>query len=857
MNCCFKIKHLLLISFTFLLTFCKKDHSNNGVYFLISEDSSILLDIKDVNKFSENLKNSDFNKIFEPTEYLDNLNIFKYLNSFDDEKYINSLLSVLNFSGAKKYEWVSAFYCKKFEFNRIATNFYKYQNTPIYGSSFKDNIFYLSHVNNTVIFSKNKLLIEDAIRQIEKKESIYYRDKNLNKILNKKFNDENITFAININSFQDLLDSEFIKKIDIKNSCEWIICDIQIKKNQIFFTGITDENKKNFLNIIKNQSKSQITIDKYFPSNTSWFFFQNISDFKSYKKDYDFYLESNNQKGYSTRTIIQKKEFFKKDDIISFFDNEMAILFQNEKYEISEKEKGISLILNIKDNNILIEKLNPYTIEYENIYKNVTIKKINENIDFKESFGNLAKDIKAPFYAIYNNIIIFSNYEVNIKEIITDHLEKKSLSENTEYKKFKSNFKNYNALLFISNLFLSNANTNKILNNNNSLSKYLTKIKDNIFNLHFMGMEFVSTNSNTIVSGSLYYYSNGNSSLSSNNIWSTEIKNEVLGAQALLKNHKTKTLEYFFQDKNYNINLLNAKGALLWSRNIKEKILGKPKQIDIFKNGKYQTVFSTNNKIYLIDIFGRDVDGFPIKIDGGISQPINIFDYEMDSNYRIAVVSDKKIYMYDKTGKRIKDFSYNGNYSIASEIKYAKIKSKDYLYFTESNGKLKVINRLGKDRIKYQGDYILSNKGDVFFIENESNYISGFTENGSRIHFYLDGTYKKFDKDMFENIHYYKISNNYELVYYNKNIYFMSKNTFYTYKISQNVDILGAISYNKKDYVYIVDKNRESVFILNEKGNLENGFPIHGSTDIVAGSLNKNSHNIITSNGNYVYCFNL
>ena len=103
-------------------------------------------------------------------------------------------------------------------------------------------------------------------------------------------------------------------------------------------------------------------------------------------------------------------------------------------------------------------------------------------------------------------------------------------------------------------------------------------------------------------------------------------------------------------------------------------------------------MFRTNERLYLLDRNGNEVEELTIDLDGGINiNPLSVFDYEKNRNYRIVVTSDNLIRMYDSTGKIVSGFKpveFSSN--IINNPVHIRIDGKDYLVFQLENGEVKI-----------------------------------------------------------------------------------------------------------------------------------------------------------------------
>ena len=724
---------LLYILLGIIFIGCNSDKNLEGLRFIINENSAIIIEVDNVKTYKNNLKNNKFKKILTETSYQEQLDFFSAINKKKENSKINKdkLLSSLSISGASSYEWVNSFYYDKKLNKKLLSKFYKYQNVNIYSIFYGDKEYYLFYTGDIAVFSKNKILIEDVVRYYNNKENLYLKDLELKKVLETSLKNRDLFVLVDTKVLNRIINIELFSFYDIGKICKWITLDISIKNDKVIISGFLDNGKEEnkYSRVILNQNYRASKIDKYLPKNTAYYIYKSISNIDTYKDDYNYYLELNNEKGYSTKTNMDKKEYIKIFDLKNIFDGEMILLQQGKKKSSKSIKNEKSLLLKIKNKTNLKKVLSAYNTNFIDKYKGYKINKINEKLDFKETFGNISREIKSPYYTIYENVLIFSNKYINIKEIISGNINKTNLGNNNSYNDFINNFGSNNIFVFASNpLWLNTMNAQVF---KSSLRNSIKKNKSEFNKIKFVGVGLSAKSKGIFLSGILQYEDEKKVGIKAKDSWSTEVKYNVRNAICVLKNHRTNKLDYFYQDDKNYINLINHKGNIIWSKKIEGKIIGVPNQIDFYNNGKYQIIFATKDKIHLIDILGRNVEGYPIKTKKEITQPLNVFDYDNNKKYRLCMVCNKEIFMLDKKGKKIKGFSFEGNFKISTEIKHIRVKSKDYLYFIQNNGHLRILNRKGGDRIKYEGNYSINNN-DLYFIQSNSNYFEAMNSFGKK-----------------------------------------------------------------------------------------------------------------------------
>jgi hypothetical protein len=191
-------------------------------------------------------------------------------------------------------------------------------------------------------------------------------------------------------------------------------------------------------------------------------------------------------------------------------------------------------------------------------------------------------------------------------------------------------------------------------------------------------------------------------------------------AQTFL-NHTTKENELAIQDNNKDLYLINAKGTILWKKKLNEKISSKIFTVDIFKNNKYQLLFSSENYLHLIDRNGNYVQGYPVKLPSASTSELSVIDYDNDKDYRLFIAcKNKTIYNYSIFGIKQEKFNpVRTEAEVNLPIQYAKVGLSDYLIAIDKEGKIYTFSRKGEGRIG------LKNKT----IENCSAFYTDATNN--------------------------------------------------------------------------------------------------------------------------------
>ncbi|MEI8137858.1 MAG: hypothetical protein WCH21_11085, partial [Bacteroidota bacterium] len=148
--------------------------------------------------------------------------------------------------------------------------------------------------------------------------------------------------------------------------------------------------------------------------------------------------------------------------------------------------------------------------------------------------------------------------------------------------------------------------------------------------------------------------------------------------------------------------------------------------VDIFKNNKYQLLFSSLNYLHLIDRNGNYVQGYPVKLPDESTSELSLIDYDNDKDYRLFIAcKNKTIYNYSIFGvKQDKFVSVKTEGEINLPIQYVKVGLSDYLVAIDKGGKIYTFSRKGEGRIGLKNKTI--ENCSAFYVDATNNINSTY-----------------------------------------------------------------------------------------------------------------------------------
>ena len=767
----------IIFHFTLLALFNScSDINNKNISSLnyLPAESELILNINDLNNTKEILlKNKNLSSIS-----ISKSKILTQLNSLSNE-YSNSsgLLSITSF-GKNQTAYT---YIREVNFRDSISKSdlikSEYQNSKIFIDTSDTKDIYKTVLGNYIISSSEDIVLENIIRDHDLNNPKI--DSDFLKII--KGADINDPFNIFINSKNSELlvksISDFSFFPNLNNS--WISYDFKYSLEEVKMIGATrlNDSISSKLSVLRNLPPSEIKTDKIIPNSFSSFFSFTISDSERFVFNFKNYLKGNDL---STENI--NFESFNLIDEISF---------------VKDQEKF--LILGISN----LEQLENY-FKLNDIENLKNIKKINLGLDLKTLINTYDQKASFVYAALLDNSLVITQSVSQIKKIINSKAIKDNLSSNSKYLNFKNEKSKKHSFFWVNN-------------NLNNLD---------LIDYPFIGFSGVINENIALLD---FDYSKLDQSKETNDVFTEfflSFENEIISDPIWLKNHTNNQYDFTFQDSENYLYYYSNKGNQYWKKKIPQKIIGDIKQVDIYKNGRLQIIFRTEDKLYVLDRNGNEVKELSFEIESGENNiPISIFDYEKNRNYRFLVTNDNIIEMFDSRGKKVSGFKPNiFESNIIIDPVHIRIDGKDFIVVQLENGELKILDRRGRDRINVDQK--------IQFSENSIySYMKTFTttdDQGNLIQIDMDGKLSK--KSL-------NISSDNLIDIKNDNLVYISENILSIKGINITLPF-GRFSKPKifneslRMLIGISDLSENNIYLYEDNGELVKGFPLKGNSII-------------------------
>jgi len=749
-----------------------------SLFNFLPTDSTVIININDLNNTKEILNNNKLLPIVSPLSKIISNQLSLLSNNNSEREGLFSL------STYGKNEIAFTYIRKSNSFDTILegdTLKNKYQKSEIFLDEVNGIEINKVIIDQYIVSSNKDIILENIIRDFfSAKNKI---DSEFNKIIKTTDSDEPFNIYTKSNNLgkldNGLSDTSFFPK----SNTSWVGYDFNYSLDNLYLSGITriTDSINGRISILENIKTSKIKTDKIIPNSFLSFLSFSIND--------------------PERFIFNFKDYLKYNDLSTQNLNFNSLNIVDEVSFVEDQEKFV--ILNL----INKEQIDSY-FNLEKHDDTYNISKIVLDEDLKILFKNIDNEIFGEYAVLLGDLLIITKSVSQLKKIINSQNIKDNLGSNNEYLSFKEQKSDSYSFLWVGNN--KSINSNLIDNNVYPYRSFSGRVNTDVALLEFNLSKADPKESDEDVYTEFF----------------VTFDQEIISDPVWLRNHLNNSFDIAFQDSEKYLNYLSNDGSLNWKKKLSGKIVGDIKQVDIYKNGRQQMVFRTEDKLYLLDRNGNEVKQLSFPINSSLlNNPVSIFDYEKNRNYRFLITEDNLIKMYDSNGKIVSGFKppvFDSN--IINSPLHIRIEGKDYIVVQLENGLLKILDRRGRDRIIVD-DKIQYSNNPIF------SYLESFTTSdklGNLVKIDTNGNLIKENLNLSSENMIDIVDNN--LVYLNDNrltIKGITVDLPYS-KFSKPKIFIDS----KIILVGITDLNEDKIYLYKDDGELVKGFPIKGSSVI-------------------------
>ncbi len=331
----------------------------------------------------------------------------------------------------------------------------------------------------------------------------------------------------------------------------------------------------------------------------------------------------------------------------------------------------------------------------------------------ENAFPGIVKNFKITHYVILENAFVFAESKSVLEMMLRNINSKSTFETSSVYNSAKTELAEASSLLFVAN----NKKFESVVREN--LPKSLIEMYNKAqFPDHVIAFQVVADRSFYHLNSFVKRKQAQRKRDAVSPLFTIQLDAPLATVPQFVTDHRNNKKEIVVQDTENNLYLISTTGKILWKKPLEGRVQGRIQQIDLYKNGRLQLAFTTNNQFLVLDRNGKEVAPFNKSFSGAALNPLAVFDYENNRNYRFVVTQGTDIQMLNGKGQSVKGFKYTkAESAVLYPPKHFRIGSMDYLVFQLEDGTLKILNRVGNTRIKV-AEKIQFSENEVYLNNN-------------------------------------------------------------------------------------------------------------------------------------------
>lgn len=785
---------LLVLSILLYLGCSKKNQDPPSLLLFVPENASVVVKINDYSAFTTELeKNELVGKILDLevcSKISKTVSALQYAAPTQESLIsltIDSLQNI-NFTFVSKdtvpYLDLSKVLDKTIEtlnYENLAVTKYKIGETEFFTSRFLEK-----EVMSSSLEQLKQLLSTTKIRTAPKQLTKFYTVSDSTKLGH---------IWINANQSDVLWKYLTNSNKNISSYTDWMFFDVSINNDGLSLNGVStlQDSTNKYLSLFSDTKPLANETFSMIPKNASSYTSYTFEAYSSFSKNRTNYLELD---------LIADSLFNTVEEVGAAYLNDQQII-----------------LLKTYGTDELTDYLKQIQIGSIDFQGN-EIRQLSDNSFLEKRLQPVIKGFDSNYCTILENTLVFASEEETIKRVITDYKGGNTLTE-TAF------FQDINKLTTNESTILNAVNSNGLqaLLNRNGLTKTAEQLKTIGFSDYLFGSEIIADDGFFHTSFFIKKIGAKKNRESVSAEFKVPFATDIVCGPQFVRNHRTKKGELLVQDADNVLYLISSNGTILWEKQLESSIQGKVNQVDLFKNGKLQLAFTTTNKFIVLDRNGKEVKPFSFDFPKGNLNPLAVFDYDGKKDYRFVVTQNDNIFMYDNKGEIVSGFTYTkAQERILDAPQHFRIKRKDYIVFKLADNTLKILNRIGKERIRV-AEKISFSDNPVRLFEGK---ITLTTIDGMLYQINTNGTIEKTKLEL--NGDHGMDATSKTLAIINDNILSIRGK-----KTSLDLGVYskpGIFYLNDKIYVSVTDIQNQKAYLFDSQSRPIPGFPIFGISSI-------------------------
>ena len=720
---------------------------------------------------------------------------------------------------------------------------------------------FVSFANGLALFSSSSRYMEDALQCLSGNGKRLKDDACFAKAFSASGKNELANVFVNTRRFSDIFSSElFDDNALVRNFRSidgWLTLDM-LSGSPVSFNGFqyAESDSSSFVSFVKSQPAIEFNAFSVIPERSSAYMLVSFADAQGYDNALSEYMESTGKLAERNRKVADMNKAFGFDAKAKFY----SIVKREFAYIVCDndanQERGVYVACGLHSQSAAELALRDM-VSSENIRSlddgAITVFSLPYDDIPAALFGDMFANCRGNYVFFIGNFMVFANSMDDIKALVRDVSLNNTMKASISHREFLGKFSTTSTMFLyynfpcgtemlkrvLSRQYSSDIDAKRSAIGNNGVCGVQFKCMDGLV---FCNLSFGELDSKHIAESEI--------------IWETNIGVAVAMKPCFVKNHDTGENEILVQDKNNMLYLLDASGKEIWHVLIDAPIRSQIYQVDAYKNGKLQYLFSTADKIYLVDRLGNFVDRYPLVLRAETTVPVSVFDYDGNHNYRIfAACNDNKVYVYDISGNLLKGWDFAGTENLVnSEISHYSISSEDFIVFHDSY-KVYFVARNGSEKLKFLTGFKFSDNAIYCDVSGTPKFVTT-DENGMVRRFFKDNRQDSISLGEFSSRHHFAMKDidmdgKADYIFVDSarlSVYGNNGKLLFDYGFDTDVSAPTFYRFGGQTRIGLVSADGQ-LYLFNTNGTLHEDFPLSGEVPFSICESEGGNYSLVTGTG--------
>ncbi|MBQ6276692.1 MAG: hypothetical protein IJK62_08305 [Bacteroidales bacterium] len=720
---------------------------------------------------------------------------------------------------------------------------------------------FVSFANGLALFSSSSRYMEDALQCLSGNGKCLKDDACFAKAFSASGKNELANVFVNTRRFSDIFSSElFDDNALVRNFRSidgWLTLDM-LSGSPVSFNGFqyAESDSSSFVSFVKSQPAIEFNAFSVIPERSSAYMLVSFADAQGYDNALSEYMESTGKLAERNRKVADMNKAFGFDAKAKFY----SIVKREFAYIVCDndanQERGVYVACGLHSQSAA-------ELELRNMVPDENIRSLGDgavtvfSLPYDDTpaalFGDMFANCRGNYVFFIGNFMVFANSMDDIKALVRDVSLNNTMKASISHREFLGKFSTTSTMFLyynfpcgtemlkrvLSRQYSSDIDAKRSAIGNNGVCGVQFKCMDGLV---FCNLSFGELDSKHIAESEI--------------IWETNIGVAVAMKPCFVKNHDTGENEILVQDKNNMLYLLDASGKEIWHVLIDAPIRSQIYQVDAYKNGKLQYLFSTADKIYLVDRLGNFVDRYPLVLRAETTVPVSVFDYDGNHNYRIfAACNDNKVYVYDISGNLLKGWDFAGTENLVnSEISHYSISSEDFIVFHDSY-KVYFVARNGSEKLKFLTGFKFSDNAIYCDVSGTPKFVTT-DENGMVRRFFKDNRQDSISLGEFSSRHHFAMKDidmdgKADYIFVDSarlSVYGNNGKLLFDYGFDTDVSAPTFYRFGGQTRIGLVSADGQ-LYLFNTNGTLHEDFPLSGEVPFSICESEGGNYSLVTGTG--------